>query len=100
MVSSTPGDTAFAENARERRAHCCNRCADRVIGANDQPDLAQCRNLGKRELRVGPPGWCSSSSTCCISTATMSACGPLIERKARLAELLSGVAPPLHYSDY
>jgi DNA ligase D-like protein (predicted ligase) len=25
---------------------------------------------------------------------------PLIERKARLAELLSGVAPPLHYSDY
>ena len=24
----------------------------------------------------------------------------LIERKARLAELLSGVAPPLHYSDY
>jgi bifunctional non-homologous end joining protein LigD len=26
--------------------------------------------------------------------------GPLIERKARLAALLSGVAPPLHYSDY
>src|ERR1700719_928366 len=25
---------------------------------------------------------------------------PLIERKSRLAELLSGVAPPLHYSDY
>jgi bifunctional non-homologous end joining protein LigD len=25
---------------------------------------------------------------------------PLIERKARLAVLLSGVAPPLHYSDY
>ena len=25
---------------------------------------------------------------------------PLIERKARLAELLSGLAPPLHYSDY
>jgi hypothetical protein len=25
---------------------------------------------------------------------------PLIERKARLAELLSGVASPLHYSDY
>jgi ATP-dependent DNA ligase len=25
---------------------------------------------------------------------------PLIERKARLAELLSSVAPPLHYSDY
>jgi ATP-dependent DNA ligase len=25
---------------------------------------------------------------------------PLIERKARLATLLSGVAPPLHYSDY
>jgi bifunctional non-homologous end joining protein LigD len=25
---------------------------------------------------------------------------PLIERKARLAELLSGAAPPLHYSDY
>jgi DNA ligase D-like protein (predicted ligase) len=25
---------------------------------------------------------------------------PLIERKARLAALLSGVAPPLHYSDY
>lgn len=25
---------------------------------------------------------------------------PLIERKARLAELLSGVAPPLHCSDY
>jgi bifunctional non-homologous end joining protein LigD len=25
---------------------------------------------------------------------------PLIERKARLADLLSGVAPPLHYSDY
>jgi bifunctional non-homologous end joining protein LigD len=25
---------------------------------------------------------------------------PLIERKARLAELLAGVAPPLHYSDY
>ena len=25
---------------------------------------------------------------------------PLIGRKARLAELLSGVAPPLHYSDY
>ena len=25
---------------------------------------------------------------------------PLIERKLRLAELLSGVAPPLHYSDY
>jgi DNA ligase D-like protein (predicted ligase) len=25
---------------------------------------------------------------------------PLIERKARLAELLSGVAPPLHYCDY
>jgi ATP-dependent DNA ligase len=25
---------------------------------------------------------------------------PLIERKALLAELLSGVAPPLHYSDY
>jgi ATP-dependent DNA ligase len=25
---------------------------------------------------------------------------PLIERKARLAELLSGVAPPLHYSDF
>jgi ATP-dependent DNA ligase len=25
---------------------------------------------------------------------------PLIERTARLAELLSGVAPPLHYSDY
>jgi bifunctional non-homologous end joining protein LigD len=24
---------------------------------------------------------------------------PLIERKARLAELLSGVGPPLHYSD-
>jgi ATP-dependent DNA ligase len=25
---------------------------------------------------------------------------PLIERKTRLAELLSGAAPPLHYSDY
>jgi bifunctional non-homologous end joining protein LigD len=25
---------------------------------------------------------------------------PLIERKARLAALLSGVTPPLHYSDY
>ena len=25
---------------------------------------------------------------------------PLIERKARLPELLSGAAPPLHYSDY
>src|SRR5437762_6014456 len=25
---------------------------------------------------------------------------PLIERKARLAAFLSGVAPPLHYSDY
>jgi bifunctional non-homologous end joining protein LigD len=25
---------------------------------------------------------------------------PLIERKARLAALLSGVAPPLHYCDY
>jgi ATP-dependent DNA ligase len=25
---------------------------------------------------------------------------PLIERKARLSALLSGVAPPLHYSDY
>src|SRR5437764_3727902 len=25
---------------------------------------------------------------------------PLIDRKARLAALLSGVAPPLHYSDY
>jgi len=25
---------------------------------------------------------------------------PLIERKARLTELLSGAAPPLHYSDY
>jgi bifunctional non-homologous end joining protein LigD len=25
---------------------------------------------------------------------------PLIERKARLAALLSGTAPPLHYSDY
>jgi DNA ligase D-like protein (predicted ligase) len=25
---------------------------------------------------------------------------PLIERKARLAALLSGIAPPLHYSDY
>src|SRR5262249_24121661 len=25
---------------------------------------------------------------------------PLIDRKARLARLLSGVAPPLHYSDY
>ena len=25
---------------------------------------------------------------------------PLIERKARLAVLLSGVAPPLHYSDH
>jgi ATP-dependent DNA ligase len=25
---------------------------------------------------------------------------PLIERKARLAALLAGVAPPLHYSDY
>jgi DNA ligase D-like protein (predicted ligase) len=25
---------------------------------------------------------------------------PVIERKARLAELLSGAAPPLHYSDY
>ena len=25
---------------------------------------------------------------------------PLIERKSRLAELLSSVAPPLHYSDY
>jgi DNA ligase D-like protein (predicted ligase) len=25
---------------------------------------------------------------------------PLIERKARLAKLLAGVAPPLHYSDY
>jgi ATP-dependent DNA ligase len=25
---------------------------------------------------------------------------PLIERKSRLAELLSNVAPPLHYSDY
>jgi ATP-dependent DNA ligase len=25
---------------------------------------------------------------------------PLIERKARLAALLSGVVPPLHYSDY
>jgi ATP-dependent DNA ligase len=25
---------------------------------------------------------------------------PLIERKARFAALLSGVAPPLHYSDY
>ena len=25
---------------------------------------------------------------------------PLIERKARLAALVSGVAPPLHYSDY
>ena len=25
---------------------------------------------------------------------------PLIERKARLADLLAGVAPPLHYSDY
>src|SRR6266446_3328237 len=25
---------------------------------------------------------------------------PPIERKARLAELLSGAAPPLHYSDY
>jgi hypothetical protein len=25
---------------------------------------------------------------------------PLIERKAQLAALLSGVAPPLHYSDY
>jgi ATP-dependent DNA ligase len=25
---------------------------------------------------------------------------PLIERKARLATLLSGAAPPLHYNDY
>ena len=25
---------------------------------------------------------------------------PLIERKARLADLLSGAAPPLHYSDH
>jgi bifunctional non-homologous end joining protein LigD len=25
---------------------------------------------------------------------------PLIERKSRLAALLSGVAPPLHYNDY
>ena len=25
---------------------------------------------------------------------------PLIERKARLADLLAGAGPPLHYSDY
>jgi bifunctional non-homologous end joining protein LigD len=25
---------------------------------------------------------------------------PLIERKAQLAALLSGIGPPLHYSDY
>jgi hypothetical protein len=46
------------------------------------------------------PGWCSSSSTFRISTATISAHGPLIERKTRLAALLSNAVPPLHYSDY
>jgi hypothetical protein len=38
-------------------------------------------------------------STSCISTVTTSAAA-LVERKARLAALLSNVAPPLHYSDY
>lgn len=27
-------------------------------------------------------------------------CSPINDRKARLAELLSGASPPLHYSDY
>jgi|SRR5271156_459156 len=49
-------------------------------------------------MRATRPGWCSSSLTFCISTART--LGPLIERDARLTALLSGVAPPLHYSDY
>jgi ATP-dependent DNA ligase len=46
------------------------------------------------------PGWCISSSIFCIWTAGMSPRSAVIQRKARLAELLSNVRPPLHYSDY
>jgi hypothetical protein len=45
-------------------------------------------------------GWCSSSSTFCISTATMSAPGRAQGAARRLAGERADAAPPLHYSDY
>jgi hypothetical protein len=54
---------------------------------------------GGRQVRRTPatrPGWSISSSTFCIDGDDVAAL-PLIERKAQLAELLSGAASPLQY---
>jgi ATP-dependent DNA ligase len=46
------------------------------------------------------PGWCFFIFDLLHLDGDDVSVRPLIERKARLAALLSGVAPPLHYNDY
>ena len=55
---------------------------------------------GRRRTPATRPGSCSFLFDLLHLDGEDVAARPLIERKARLAELLSGVAPPLHYSDH
>src|SRR3984893_1703686 len=41
------GDAAFDKNTSKGRSHSGNGRADRVVGANDQPDLSQSRHIGE-----------------------------------------------------
>ena len=66
----------------------------------ESPSIGSEKAGGKEDYGYSPRGKTGRCGHLFYLDGENAAALPLIERKARLAELLAGAGPPLHYSDY